>query len=443
MRLPPRRVGFGVDPATQAAQAQAQAQAAQQQAQDQAAQAQAQVQATQAQVQGQIQNVQNQALGTVTPIISNVLDQTSTTILQGLPTSVQAALSTGQSYLAQGQPAFNLASTIASGGTPTGQQLILGLAAVAGAINPLAGAMLAVAGEAAVFVAGAFQSLYTALGLYTTPPPTWVYVGLLRLQVDPLPFPPLADGTIDPAWMSFLPVSALTCNIASDVQDFGLPCVIPPNIPNTYSPDVDSATRNTPYLNLLATALTRLTPQPVPGGTPPTAFEQYFNALLVQNLTYWANGQPFVPVRSLLAGTVTAWNASHGGPAVLFQPGTTAEPFGISPSQYVLAPLGASTAVYASTITWILSPIGGEVDGNSSILGDSPALPINSPDGSNDLNARNIGSGAASTPVAQVAAATLAVPLGVAMGAVAYSLALGQARTAALKGLWRWLMARV
>ena len=389
-------------------------------------------------------------------------------LFQGLPDGVQAGLTSAVGLLQNGQPAFDLASTIASGGEPSQQQVILGLSAAAGAINPIAGAAVLAAGEAVQAFATAFQTVFTSLGLYAPPQPTWQYVGLIRLNVDTIPYPPGSEGSsVDPLWMTFQNVLQLPWgpdNLPANAQ----------HVP--YSPDSASAARNSPFLELFKVALVRRGPvtesvwaqvnavadsqgdytlaRPpttpndpfaTPSGqiaftqaqllaTAPTAFEASFNTLLAANLTYWANGRPYVAPRQLLAQAAETWNASHAGTAYTYLPQTDA-----------LASLPITK--WGNVIAWLLGPGGGLVDPISQALSDSPPLVVNSPDGDNDLSATlssSIASDLNSTStVAKAVSTTVALPAGVALGAMAYSLAAGQARNAALSSLWQAIKSRL
>jgi hypothetical protein len=393
--------------------------------------------------------------GSVASFAASTLSANSGTILQALPTNIQSAIATGQTYIQNGIPAFDLASTIGSGGVPSSQQVVLGLAAVAGAINPIAGGIMLAAGEAIEGVGQAFQSVFTALGLYSPPTPAWAYVGLIRYGIDPIPYPPQAGGAVDPAWMTF-PSFFNIPNLALNT---------PPNMPAPYQPDAASSVRNGPFIGILSAGYMRQTPPDsttlgevnahvdssgdklIPGkpgdGYPylalatlqpyaPTHFEQYFNTLLIQNLTYWANGNPFLPVRTLLGAAQGVWNAANTGAQVCFQPGTVDWPFGVNGS---IPPYQQ----YGSTIPWLLGPSGGLTDNLTPTLSDNPQLCVTAPNGPGVTSA-TVAPGA---PPANVAASVAAVPIGVGLGVVAYSLALGQARDTALKGLWGWVRARL
>jgi hypothetical protein len=391
----------------------------------------------------------------------------SSGLLQNLGSTAQSAVAMGSSIIQNGQPAFDLASTIGSGAAPSQQQVVLGLAAVAGAVNPIAGAVMLAAGEGVEAISTAFQSIFQSLGLYSSPPPSWQYVGLVRLNVDPIPFPPGANGQIDPLWMTFQNALQIPWpgfhNNPVNIGCGNAACTAGP-VP--YSPNLASQTRDSPYLQLLKDAYLRQGPPTamtgmilsghvsggdpqvyVPGPLPlspsmvqelnasaPSAFEQFFNVLVVQNLTYWANAQPFIPLRQLLIAAQQLWNASHGGAATLIQPFTLAND-----------QVAGMSFAYASTVSYLLGPNGGLVDAVTPVLRDLPALSINSPDGTNDLNAATSGPSASANAAAVVldAAPFAAAPAAIALGAIAYSLALGQARDAALKSLWRGVKSRV
>jgi hypothetical protein len=460
--------------------------------------AQNQVQGTLTNAQNTAQNTLDNAQTTATTYVQNnliaPLSSTAQNIYSALPPNVQTTLQTASTVINNAQPAFNLVSALVNGQSVTPQQELAALSAVVGVINPLAGAMLFSAGELFFAANDVFQQVFTALGLYSQPPASYDYIGLIRQGMDAVPAPPLPSGQTDPKWMSF-----------TDPQQvpIGL-CVgsVPKNIQAPYSPKLDTNwTERMPFLLLLYMAVLRSAPPtfytlqvvnrgPVfinqgdgswsgcstnatadvsasPGGAnitspytmavlqanAPSAFEIFFNRLLVLNLTYWANGNPYIACRDLLTAAVQVWNASHGGPSVCFSP----PPAGITETFDGVTQVNDKSAVpgmyYGPTYNYLLSPAGGLLSPINPAENDwstgtaaGYGFCVNSPDGSNVITAvttpPNTITSPASAPLA-IASAALALPAAVSIGAVGYSLAAGQPWNTAFGAIVDWVRARL
>jgi hypothetical protein len=176
----------------------------------------------------------------------------------------------------------------------------------------------------------------------------------------------------------------------------------------------------------------------------PTAFEIFFNTLLNKNLEFWANGQPFVPVRTLLSGAAIVWNATHqSGKGQCYSP--PSDPIDNPFQSWDLQPNGGpqgprdpiqEIAGYeGSTITYIVGPNGGLLDTRSQLNSDSPDLCVNL----GPLLGGNAPIGGGASSAAKTAAAVVALPAVAAAGTLLYAYATGQAIDTVVKGAWRWL----
>jgi len=172
----------------------------------------------------------------------------------------------------------------------------------------------------------------------------------------------------------------------------------------------------------------------------PTPFEIYFNTLLVQNLEYWANAQPFVPVRALLAAAVTAWNSAHSSATTqCFLPENPDSKVGPDPVSgggnfggWTNGQQWSSGVFYkGNTISWVLGPYGGQTDAIS-IESDQPQICVNT--------GPSAASTATTSALKSAALAAVAVPSAAvgtaAVGTLAYSYATGEAFGAVVKSLW-------
>lgn len=302
-----------------------------------------------------------------------------TSVLANLPPDVTSALNQGSQLVSSVKPAFDLAATLASGGVASEQQVLAAVAAVAAAINPAAGAIIAVGGELLVTIQAAVIALYTDLGWIGNLPPTYNYVGLLRANLDTIPFSPSAiTGAVDPNWLSFTRgidlVNFINMGRAATSTALAMP---------DYSPNQATQTANDPFIQMYVSALLRQQPITVdtvsqivctmqfvacldnpsanklnngtgcelrtPGvanaqgqfckylgwnntdpvcasvgdfaAYSPDLFEIFFNTILRKNLEFWANGHAFVPAVQLLAAAAQVWNQGHGVmPQKTYQP---------------------------------------------------------------------------------------------------------------------------
>jgi len=431
-----------------------------------------------------------------------------TSVLQGMPPDVIAAMGTGSKIIQGAGPALDLAGTISTGGVPSEQEVVAGLAAVAGLVNPAAGAIMAAGGEILIGALAAMQSIFAALGLYSKPDPAWTYVGLHRAltttgtQGDPIPAPPnAATGEMDPNWLSFPDYLSLL-----NFLQIGAPITAAGHQFAYYNPDGASANRNAPFIALYETALLRrspLTPAifgqiaayvhnvpcygspnnlhcnqyiaaqvdsngmaccpwcnlsnsgcywmgPPPAGQSevngnfsqfsPTPFEQYFNTLLVKNLEYWANAQPFVPLRTLLAAAVTAWNTKISATTQICY-----EPANVDLGQNAFGGPGYGSpggdsgpiAYKGSTISYLLGPYGGLTDTLTQIQSDQPKICVNAGQPRGAATSTSITGG---TTVSALTKAAVVAPAGIAggaaVGALAYSWVAGESFGAVVRGAW-------
>lgn len=267
---------------------------------------------------------------------SNVATTTVEGIYNNLPPNAQSAIQTGQAVLQGSKPALQLAQQISSGSfnpdDPKAQlAFFASVAAVAGAINPVAGAALIAGGALIVGLETAVKGIFSACGLIRPPFHSYAYHGLLRIGIDTVPHPPVyapnslqtalantvsttpSDGFIyDDLWIHI--------KTAQQFNDF---------IQNgdAYRPKLVSQPITVDAMFMLLTYAvptfsdqTTLLGPGFAGFAPPTPFETYFTYLLIQNGEYWANGQPSVPVRFLLTECANYWNQLHGpSPARMYQ----------------------------------------------------------------------------------------------------------------------------
>jgi hypothetical protein len=423
-------------------------------------------------------------------------------LLQQLPPDIQNAISAGGTYIAQGKPAFDLAAALASGQSVTAVQVVGAVGAVAGMINPLAGAAVVAMGTIAVEFQNLLQGVFQLLGLYDKPSPAAIFNGLLRTD-ETIPYIPIInpDGTLtyDPTW-----VHVDTWQQLQDFFFYGTKYHKAPSryqFPGPGGGDQETHTlKENNLFGLLSLALsmnmtpleqwansvgvatgswvggdgqggkngvtykpgdpTKIDPnsedlspsvmrRPVKAfrQVDPASFEGYFNKLLILNLQYWANGQPFLPVRSLLYGAATAWNKSHVGP---FKLAGQCSPDHVVAGVQCWAPLDpenrndprviafnagktanaqntnlVGSTWEGSTIELVLGPVGSFAD-PSTTLTDAAPLGIND--------------GAYNGPVSTastVTAVAIGVPAAAVVGSVVYSLAMGKAWDFALRNAWK------
>jgi len=119
-------------------------------------------------------------------------------------------------------PITHMAGVIAEGGTVSPEMVIGGLAVAATmTMGPVAGAVVAVAGEAVCAIFDALQ------GPPPPPPPAWNYQGFLRLgQVQGNPdgsYDPIPYGPADPLWISFVDHVAVIDAVQQGIAYLGYP----------------------------------------------------------------------------------------------------------------------------------------------------------------------------------------------------------------------------
>lgn len=213
----------------------------------------------------------------------------------------KAAMQTGAGIAADALPALSLIDKLATGATPTEQDTIAAMAGVATLANPLAGAAILAAGELTVGIEHATESLFHSLGLIADAPKPVAYIGGLRKGVDPIPYGPSApewqkwghfimhsevpdaQSTLNNRMMSSV-MQALTGNGYRQPADNGTPILqsIPANSPYVYNSTMGPVALND--------------------------FERFFIPLLIKDIEYWWNANPFIPPRDLLQAAVKAWN---------------------------------------------------------------------------------------------------------------------------------------
>ena len=370
-----------------------------------------------------------------------------------LPAPVLSAVTSAQSYISQGTPAINLAEALASGKSVSALEVVGAVGATVGLVNPIAGAAIVAMGTIAVEFQNLLQSIFQAVGLYEPPLPTYVFNGLLRAQ-DTVPYAPFAMNSsggqmfYDPVWIALPDWLSMQKFMWHGDKNHMAPVTggFPGSGTNDGTAGVHTMKESylAGFLNIALAAQMKPIDQWawlyswVPGGggggnwvkgvpTPakpsaldptqphniegqsifpssvfhqnaPGSFEEYFNKLLILNLTYWANGQPFMPVRTLLYGAATAWNSMHDGPysgatpcvagssnSICYLPldgGDQNDPR-VQASKSGQAQMtvggsfgGADIGGFGTTIEWILGPAGAFAD-PSTTLQKSPPLGIN------------------------------------------------------------------
>jgi hypothetical protein len=423
--------------------------------------------------------------------------------VQSLPPDVQSAMTTGRTIISNGKPVVDLISYITShSGQPINAleletKITAAAAGVVGMVFPPAGALMAAGGALVIGLQQGLQAIFGALGLLWVPPTTWNYVGLIRPDVDTVPY-----GPASPAWIDI--------NSRLDLYNFilnGRPAVNAAAYKAVFGETVKDQTgypaleyngaaqeQEQSYLDLWQSALLRRSvpskevwsetyayscnkgvPNPLNSQTngnlngqiycqaivdpsltaskwtgsgrdttfwtspadfktqfadmqnnTPTDFEIFFNMILCQNLSFWGNGLPFVPIRRLLRACAQAWNATHLGPAtVCFYPSMVGSAADTTPGTNI-----PNLGGYTPTIPFILGSEGGWLESPPE-LSDQPPLCVNSgPLG---------GVATAITPASLISNPVVAVPAVAAAGTLIYSYATGQAVETVVKNAWKWL----
>jgi hypothetical protein len=316
---------------------------------------------------------------------SYAIDQTNkatAALWSSLSSDQQNALIQGSKALGQGEKLVDLISQM-HGGLTKEQAIALQtqtfatLAVLGGMVNPMLGAALAVWGALVIGFEEVMFSIFGYAGAYGLPPPQWTYTGLLRNNIDTIPYPPGADAQFAPTWLHFPTIEALN-NFTYHGRPAGKDIPALPPVDARAMTDSNLAlwqlyqwalVRRTPWDQNVADSIV-LTMFPTSAnaadamtafqqsegldstgfhnkgpGAPldlsaysPDAFEQFFNMILCANLEYWANGNPFLPIRKLLAAAVEAWNKTH--------------PHATSQYTYKSYPASIVTGVSNPTATW-------------------------------------------------------------------------------------------
>lgn len=299
-------------------------------------------------------------------LVSSTTQSSIQQLVASFPPDVQQAISTGQQVARNGQPALDLVSKIAGGGVPSVQETCVAFAGLVSMINPYAGALVLIGGEAIQGALDGLKSLFNALGFYPPVPPTYGYTGLHRCVVggdcsNPIPLPPDYNGNLDPNWIYFddplkfknfvwghnyyrapngtiwPPYSAdATSDVANrNMIDLYWHCLLrsKPMDPGVYAAKWSYSCGNSPSPDIWRGTDTHgslYCPASTDGSDPantctkaarvpyiielndsPSPFEIFANQMMVKNLEYWANGLPFLPPRLLLAYAQIAWNKRH------------------------------------------------------------------------------------------------------------------------------------
>jgi len=199
--------------------------------------------------------------------------------------------------------AVSLATSIDIGNIPSDAALIAGIGGIATlTAGPVAGAAMTAIGTGVLALSTALQGLFTALGLYSTPSPTYNYCGLQRIGMDQIPY-----GQTDTA--NWIEIDSL-----ADYDDivFGRSeggSVMPGGRP-PYSPNA-STLGNVWQDSALQMLLYCVRNVPGTQYAAPTRFEEYVRVLMLKNLQYWVNCWPTVPPQDLLAAAANVWHAAH------------------------------------------------------------------------------------------------------------------------------------
>jgi hypothetical protein len=259
------------------------------------------------------------------------------------------AVQTAMGAIQGAAPALGLIGAIAGGGAPDPQMAIGALSATVALINPVAGAVVGAAGELALVLENAAQSLFQSLGLISPPPVTYPFHGGIK-RGDPVPW-----GRGHSIWKPW--------------SYFTAPYLTNPNgIPYEYmwqhilsQEDAASATTNF-YMTSLLGACNRY--GETPGAVGPNGkndFERFFYSMLRPDFENWWNASPAIPPRDLLMGAVSLWNATHASVQPTF---TTQQIFWFAPTQVqtggdvTYSSAGATQGGAGDPIAWLLSQWG-------------------------------------------------------------------------------------
>lgn len=229
--------------------------------------------------------------------------------LNAVTPQIREALGAGLGVAAGLGPTYSLIGKLASGGTPSEQEVIGGLAAAATVVNPLAGAAVLAVGE----IAEAIPELLTSLGLLSDAPKPVPYVGLLPKGT------PIPAGPKDPTWMPWDKFARFWWPSGSGGTELGWHPGALLGKPNTYA--VSSMASG--VMVTMVDQMRIVSPEytKTPGSTADTgvvihpaasnAFERFLLPVMQKNVEYWANANPYVDPRLLLGAAVKAWNDTH------------------------------------------------------------------------------------------------------------------------------------
>jgi hypothetical protein len=253
------------------------------------------------------------------------------TIFSQLPASDQALVAQAQQLYSTAEPALSLAATIGSGGQPSFEEGVAGLAAVGTvAMGPLAGAAIGAIGLGVEAASDAMKAVIDALGLGENKAPSWSYNGLLRIGYDAIPYGPKDVRN----W-----IDISTAAKADHFRDYG----------DATHPGLSGHFDGGMWAVLVKAFVCK--------AHPANAFEAFLAQLVIDDLQLWANCQGYIPPERLLVGAVQAWNASHGSsPSITYSgpPGTTAQVIALqspggeqamSLAELILGPEGQSVTI--------------------------------------------------------------------------------------------------
>ena len=252
----------------------------------------------------------------VTMAASNPSIQASLTTLT--PVQLQAVASQLQTTATDAMPAISLAAKVASGGKPSEGDIVGALTATASMISPIAGAAMGALGAGVLGFEAALQGLFSALGLYGAPPPEYHYNGLLRVGIDSPPY-----GPADPLWIDVSTLSKFA-DITIRNKSFGpyppLSGYVDNQMVNLFGKAFRQLlSKSAQYKEMGGVGLTPAEVEQL--YTAPSDFEKYFYTLFLHDMQLWANAQPYIPPKKLLAAATTLWNGSHADTStVTFQP---------------------------------------------------------------------------------------------------------------------------
>jgi hypothetical protein len=245
--------------------------------------------------------------------VGNIQLPSQNDIIQYLPpemlslgTDAIGAIQSVMGTIQQAQPAIDLIAHIASGGVPDPQSVIGALSATAAIINPVAGAILGVAGEVALGVEKLTESVLDDLGLISHPPPTFPYIGFVKKGTH------IPNGSKDAQWKTWdywmqpirsgwkwgsLPFNAETMQRERPMMGLLSNLGTYPKILGTFQGGKATIINNQP--------------PPFDGPIGQNDFETFFFEMLKKDLEAWMNANPSMEPRKLLSGAAKIWNHLH------------------------------------------------------------------------------------------------------------------------------------